>query len=573
MILRSVSRLQAFATDRSANVIIIFALALLPLLGITGIAITFSQELAIKARLDTAADAAAIAGISAAKNYLQTYTGGNNIAAQAIAAAQTAALAQFTANTSALNVATPTMNFSVGGGSITGSVSYSYSFPTQLGALFGQPTITIGNTANSTLSSKIYAQVYIILDNSESMGIGATWADQCNLYNMLANYNLQPGDQAGSCNNTSFGSTTSGFGQMDARHSGGGGPAALGCVLACHTASMYIQNEDNSWQSVSVNTEQLANCAANPSITLRLDVAKQAIIDAINILPNDGSVQISIYRMSDALDLVIGPTSDFISVKNAVVGTGAVCPAPTPGSTPTSLSALQAQNGIQLGSAYTANATSPGNPPASVLPLGVSAGMTEGGTNISASLTALAQNMPANGNGWTQGNPLRYLVLVTDSVEDSVLGAFSLPSLPLTNSSFPGYFYPNNSVNWPIGEMNASACSTFTTPTALGGLGYQLFSLYVNYVIPPDNSAGNWWQYNNQGQNVTAAFETPYHDDSFPAMFNYIGANLIPPAVTPLTNCASTPSNAFSANSPLQIETAMQQIFQLIMQGQARLTY
>ncbi|HXY59620.1 MAG TPA: pilus assembly protein TadG-related protein [Methylocystis sp.] len=579
MNLPSFSGLRAFAADRKANVLIIFALALLPLLGITGIAVTYSQGLAIKARLDTAADAAAIAGITAARNYLQTYSGSSNVVSQAITAAQTAAQAQFTANTGTLNVATPTMSFTVNGGNISGSVAYSYTFPTQLTSLLGRPNVTIGNTATSTLTAKTYAQVYIILDNSESMGIGATWSDQCALYNMLANYNLQPGDQAGSCTNSSSATTESGYGQMDVRYPGGSQPAALGCVLACHTASQYIQvtsGHSTSWQSVSVDTEQLARCASSPSITLRLDVAKQAIIDAINILPTDGSVEVSVFRMSDALDLVIGPTSNFAAVKTAVVGTGAVCPAPTPGQTQTSLSALTTQTGIQLGSAYTTNSTSAGssgNPPNSVLPSGVSAGMTEGGTNITGSLSALAQYMPSGGNGWSQSSPLRYLVLVTDSVEDSVLGAFTLPSLPLTRSSFAGYFNPGSSVNWPIGEMNPSACSTFTKPTTSGGLGYQLYTLYVNYVVPPQNSTGTASQYSSQGPNVTAAFETPYHDDSFPTMFSYIGANLIPPAVTPLTSCANTPSDAFSANSPQQIETAMQQIFQAIIQSQARLTY
>ncbi|HMK89307.1 MAG TPA: pilus assembly protein TadG-related protein [Methylocystis sp.] len=552
------SRLRRFAADRSANVAIIFGLGLLPMLGATAIAVDYSMGLAIKSKLDTAADAAAIAGITAAKNFLQSYTGTSNVISQAITAAQNAATAQFTANAAFLGpgaIPNLTMSFTVVGGMISGTVGYSYNNPTHFASILGVKNITIANNVTSVLTAKTYAQVYIILDNSESMGIGATWTDQCNLYNLTGGYEITQGETAGTCTNTTVGSTPSGSGTQDFNR----GNLSIACVLACHTAP-----DPNNSNAPTVNTELMANCASSPSITLRLDVAKQAIVDALNILPTDGSVLVSVYRLSDALDLVIGPTSNFASVQSAVVGSGAssVCGVSNP-----TLAQLQAATGVQLGSAYTTSSSS-------ILPSGVGQNKTEGGTNITGSLNALYSSgqVTASGNGFSSGSPLKYMVLVTDSVEDNELGAFTLPSLPTSQSQFGGYYSSNWSVNWTLGEINTSACANFTNPSSSNGLGWQMFALYVDYVIPPVNSAGTTSQIAAGGPNVPEAFQTPLHDQSFPLMFTYIGNNLIPPAANPLQTCAGA-SNYFSANSPAQIESAMQKIFQGIVQSAARLTW
>lgn len=486
------SGFRRFWRDERGNVFIIIGLGIMPALGIVALGVDYSVTLTAKAKLDTAADAAAVAGVVAAKNYITNYTGTGSPNAGAIAAANAVASSQFnsntgtTANLGSLNSVTP--SFTIVGNTISGSVSYSYTRQTFFGKMLGRSSLTVNNTISATTQgSKTYANIYIILDNSESMGIAATWTDQCNLYPITGGN--------GKCNATTLVGTDNNSDQP--------------CVLACHTAPQG-------------NTEQIANCATNPNITLRLDVAKQAIVDAINTLPTDGSVQVAVYRMSNQLTNVVPLTSNFASAEAAVVGNGVSCAA--------------ANTGIQLGSAY-----------------------GEGGTNITYSLQQLQSQLPAAGTGATAGSPLGFVVLVTDAVQDNLQsGVSNFTNFLPWDGTWYNYYNSNQKVSeptWILEGMDGSQCA------GIKKLGYQFYTLYVNYVIPPVTTHAS----------PNAAYQTPLHNNGFPGMFSYVANTLIPQIPTNMQNCASSPGNYFSANTPTQIETAMQNIFKGIT-AYARLT-
>jgi Flp pilus assembly protein TadG len=486
------SRFRQFVRDERGNVFIIMGLGILPVLGIVALGVDYSVTLTTKAKLDTAADAAAVAGVVAAKNYIANYTGSGSPNAGAIAAANVAALSQFNSNTGttatlgSLSLVTP--SFTIVGSTINGAVSYSYTRQTFFGKLLGRDSLTVNNTITATTQgSKTYANIYIMLDNSESMGIAATWTDQCNLYPLTGGH--------GTCNASTLVGTDHNSDQP--------------CVLACHTASQG-------------NTEQIANCATNPKITLRLDVAKQAIVDAINTLPTDGSVQVAIYRMSNQLTNVVPLTSNFAAAKTAVVGNGVSCAA--------------ANTGIQLGSAY-----------------------GEGGTNITYSLNQLKSQLSPAGSGLTASSPLGFVILVTDAVQDNVQSTVTnFTNFLPWNGTWYNYYNPTQKVSeptWILEGMDGSQC------TGIKNLGYQFYTLYVQYVIPPVTNQAS----------PNAAYQTPLHNNGFPGMFSYVNNTLIPQIPTNMQNCASSPGNYFSANTPTQIETAMQNIFKGIT-AYARLT-
>jgi Tfp pilus tip-associated adhesin PilY1 len=92
-------------------------------------------------------------------------------------------------------------------------------------------------------------------------------------------------------------------------------------------------------------------------------------------------------------------------------------------------------------------------------------------------------------------------------------------------------------------------------------LGYQFYTLYVEYVIPPVTTRAS----------PAGAYQSPLHNNGFPDMFNYVGSTRIPQIPTNMQNCASSPGNYFSANTPTEIEAAMQNIFKGIT-AYARLT-
>jgi Flp pilus assembly protein TadG len=74
--------LRKFARDREANVAIVFALSLIPITLLTGMAMDFTSAEQKKAELDTAADAAAIAAVTPAmmaKTDAQAITAAQNL--------------------------------------------------------------------------------------------------------------------------------------------------------------------------------------------------------------------------------------------------------------------------------------------------------------------------------------------------------------------------------------------------------------------------------------------------------------------------------------------------------------
>ncbi len=486
------SLVRRFTRDRRGNVLILVGLGLLPLLGMVALGVDYSVTLTARAKLDTAADAAAVAGVVAAKNYITNYTGSGSPNAGAIAAANTVALSQFNSNTGATTrlgtLQSVTSNFTIVGSTINGSVSYSYTRGTFFGKLLGRNSLTVNNSISATTQgSKTYANIYLILDNSESMGIAATWTDQCNLYPLTGG--------RGRCNATTLVGADNNSDQP--------------CVLACHTASQG-------------NTEQIANCATSPKITLRLDVAKQAIVDAINTLPTDGSVQVAVYRMSNQLTNVVPLTSNFATARTAILGDGASCSA--------------AHTGIQLGSAY-----------------------GEGGTNITYSLQQLQRQLPTAGTGATAASPLGFVVLVTDAVQDNLQsGVSNFTNFLPWNGSWYNYYNSSQRVSeptWILEGMDGSQCA------GIKRLGYQFYTLYVDYVIPPVTPQAS----------PAGAYQSPLHNNGFPDMLKYVGNTLIPQIPTNMQNCASSPGNYFSANTPTEIEAAMQNIFRGIT-AYARLT-
>ena len=130
------SGLCRFSRDERGNVFIIIGLWILPALGIVALGVDYSVTLTAKSKLDTAADAAAVAGVVAAKNYITNYTGTGSPNAGAIAAANAVALSQFNSNTGT------TANL----GSLN---SVSPALPLQATQLMGQFPISIQDKHSS----------------------------------------------------------------------------------------------------------------------------------------------------------------------------------------------------------------------------------------------------------------------------------------------------------------------------------------------------------------------------------------------------------------------------------------
>lgn len=170
-----------FRGSRSGNVAIIFAVALPPLLGVVGSAVDYTFTSRAKAKLDGVADMAALVGVKISAT-LPTAT-----------VARANAIASFNANNDAMaRVTLTSLDVTVADSGLVRSatVTYTATVQTAFMGLFGFTTMQIGGTAKAASNLPTYIDFYLLLDNSPSMGIGATPAD---VATMVANTSDQCG--------------------------------------------------------------------------------------------------------------------------------------------------------------------------------------------------------------------------------------------------------------------------------------------------------------------------------------------------------------------------------------------
>jgi Flp pilus assembly protein TadG len=166
-----------FRTDRRGNIAVITALAALPMVSAVGCVIDYSNASMIRAKLQSAADAASLATVSTNSTVVNT--------AQAmtkngtVAGGTTYATNFFTANLPAgYTTVTPTVSVTLTGLTMTATVSFSTQVPTYFMGVIGYKNITVSGSSTSTYSMPAYINFYLMLDVSGSMGFPSTTAEQ-----------------------------------------------------------------------------------------------------------------------------------------------------------------------------------------------------------------------------------------------------------------------------------------------------------------------------------------------------------------------------------------------------------
>jgi Flp pilus assembly protein TadG len=176
--LTSVCPFDRFLGDQRGNIAVIFAIACVPLISGIGCAIDYSEAVRIQSKLQSAADSASVGSISKASAAFiaaSTMTSDGPIPVGVTDAANI-----FNGNISgmqgfSLNSVTPTVVKS--GGSVTSTVKFSATVPTTFMHVVGLTSMTVTGTSVSTTSMPVYIDFYLLLDNTPSMGVGATPAD------------------------------------------------------------------------------------------------------------------------------------------------------------------------------------------------------------------------------------------------------------------------------------------------------------------------------------------------------------------------------------------------------------
>ena len=444
--------LKRIAVDRAGGLTTIFAFSLIPLIGFVGLATDYGLELAAKSKLDHAVDAAAIAAITSTQSYIVSYKGTGDPTAAAIAVGKAQGLAQFNANTGALpsTVPTPTINVTITGRLVNATAAYAFSMPTIFMRALGSKSMSFSGSAASTLTIPAFTNIYIVIDVSESMGIGATVADQQIVYN-----------------------------------------ATGGCAVACHHSGT-------------------TDLARNKGATLRIDVAKNAVISALNQVINSNNAtrfQVAIYTMSSKFTNVYALSSNLSGAVTAVKG------------------------------------------------LDVSTLNQDGGTNTTYGLTTLGNNLNPDGDGLTSATAQGFVMMITDGVQDSDWKVQS------GNSWADGYD-SNFSPYSPCNQANCKKLTGFAVPiyiqsfdpsacSLLKSKGYTLMTLNTTYLVPPSNLRSS--------------------SSTLNEVFDYVQAYLQSSISSNLSACATSSTYAYSANTPSEINAAVQQMF-AAAGAQARIT-
>eukprot|EP00913_Durusdinium_trenchii_P008263 g7760.t1 len=268
-------------TDRSGNFGVMTALILVPLIGAAGLAIDFGRAMDLKSELAAAADAAAVGSVAEKSEAVAEAMAlpGNGTVALDSAEARRLFFGQMSGNLDfPIDVdihLTKTDNV------ITSSVSYSAALPTTFMQILGKTDITVSSVATAQYQTPAFLDFYMLLDNTPSMGVGATPADVAKLIAATANKS------------------------SDAN-----------CAFACHVVSTSGVVDYNSYYYL----------AKAIGATIRIDVVADAVAALMTTATEtqtvSGQFRMSAYTFGKtALDAqlytVASPTTDFASVGKA----------------------------------------------------------------------------------------------------------------------------------------------------------------------------------------------------------------------------------------------------------------
>lgn len=253
-----------FRRQDSGAVAIIFALTAIVIVLFIGIAVDYARAQYAFAQMRASADTAALAAV---RQGAQDYAAGASGWQSSGAAAGNQYFDNNAVQLGAGVTPVRTITLNEANGKITASIAFSADVPTTFMNVVHMVSIPVGGTVTASIGALPFTDIHIVIDNSTSMGIGATAIDQ----NILK--------------------------------------TATGCTLACHIAD----------KGGDKDTLAAAHAAG---ATLRIDVAKAAIATEIGKLKDRqgglGQIRVSVYTLSNSLVNVFALSSDLTGATDAV---------------------------------------------------------------------------------------------------------------------------------------------------------------------------------------------------------------------------------------------------------------
>ena len=175
--------LSRFQRNSRANVAVIFAIAIMPILGGVGCAVDYSTAVRLRSKLQAASDAASVGSVAKTS---PAFIAAGSSADGTISVGGPDALKIFTANMTGesgytLNSATATVVKA--NSTVTSTVQFSATINTTFMKALGKNAMTVTGTSVSSATMPVFIDFYLLLDNSPSMGVAATPADVATMVN------------------------------------------------------------------------------------------------------------------------------------------------------------------------------------------------------------------------------------------------------------------------------------------------------------------------------------------------------------------------------------------------------
>ena len=158
--------------DRRGNVLLLMGFAAIPLTLATGVSIDYARAGRLQTKLNSAADAAALAAVTQPMMKLDNTAAQN--AANAMFKSQITGQPGLIWNDSNLTVSIVGNNAAAS--TRTATVTYTASSVNAFANVIGMPTITIGGTSTATATAAPNIDFYLALDTSSSMALPTTSA-------------------------------------------------------------------------------------------------------------------------------------------------------------------------------------------------------------------------------------------------------------------------------------------------------------------------------------------------------------------------------------------------------------
>ncbi len=500
---RAIALLARFSRDSNANIAVTFAVALLPILAAIGCATDYSMAMRIKAKLQSAADAASIASIavnSAGYNAAMSMTSDGSVAAGITEANNIFNGDASTA--SGYTIVSETSTVTKTGSTLTSQVQFTANVPVIFLVVLGYQNLTVSGKSSSSTTLPLYLDFYLTLDVSGSMGLPSTTAEAQRMQAVSPdNYRQYPTGCTLACHFSPQNSACTDSGTQ-------GYPTnnyCLGYAISRVSQSGYnnlLTTNRNypkgvqlpSWivsglpNSLYNNLPTVANCPTDGTdacIQLRLDAVGYAVnqlfVTANNTKKVSNQFRIGLYPFIRYLysyfpltSNINGSTTDSSTINYAAANLATL---------------LDTNTNTYLGS---------------------------GGTHIDTALSSVNNLIVSVGNGSASNNTLPYVFLVTDGAQDPQVKGV-----------------PNGS--WS-GSNHATVIDPSTSCSPLKSRGIIIAVLYIPYQpINPVNAS-------------FAGDEDDYANNNIP---------YIPPS---LQACAS-PGFFYTANSPADITSALNAMF------------